>query len=89
MIEITFHKNFKKNYEKRIKNNSKLTDLFRKRTEQFIVDPECRYLHNHKLIGDLKDCFSFSVSGDVRVVYCWIEKDKVLFLDIGSHNQVY
>lgn len=70
MIEIAFHRNFKKNYERRIKANKKLVELFRKRMEQFVIDPDCEYLHNHVLIGRLKDCFSFSITGDIRVVYC-------------------
>ncbi len=32
---------------------------------------------------------AFSVTGDIRIVYFEINDESVLFLDIGTHNQVY
>jgi addiction module RelE/StbE family toxin len=45
-------------------------------------------LNDHPLTGKLKGLRAFSVGGDVRVVYQEAE-NYYLFLDIGSHNQVY
>lgn len=89
MIKIDFHKKFQKNYLKRIKNNKKLDFLFHKRVEQFILNPEYCQLNNHKLTGKLQKSCSFSINGDIRIIYQWIDSETVLFLDIGSHNQVY
>ena len=88
-MRITFSPSFKKAYSKRIKNNKKLVFVVTKRIEQFKTDPDCLQLHNHQLVGSMKGLFSFSVNGDMRIIYEWINKETVLFLDIGSHNQVY
>jgi addiction module RelE/StbE family toxin len=48
-----------------------------------------RYLlDDHALKGKMKGKRAFSITDDVRVIY--VESDNVfVFLDIGSHNQVY
>jgi len=89
VIDIDFHKRFQKHYLKRIKCNKNLDILFHKRVELFAVDINNKLLNNHRLIGQMKELYSFSVTGDIRIVYQWIDNEKVLFLDIGSHNQVY
>lgn len=89
MIIVTLSPSFTKNYSKRILYNKKLDFVFNKRAQQFAIDPNCQQLHNHRLIGKLKDLYSFSITGDIRVIYRWIDQNTVLFLDIGSHNQVY
>jgi addiction module RelE/StbE family toxin len=89
VIQIEYHRNFKKHYQKRIKNNRKLDFIFRQRTTQFIVNPNSSQLNNHQLTGLKKGLFSFSITGDIRVIYRWIDSHTVYFLDIGTHNQVY
>lgn len=44
--------------------------------------------HDHALTGKLTGKRAFSVAGDIRVIYVELE-DAIVFLDIGSHNQVY
>lgn len=89
MIEIDFHKKFQKHYFKRVKCNRNIDIIFHEKVELFVADPNCKVLNNHYLIGKMKGLYSFSITGDIRVVYQWINKEKVIFLDIGSHNQVY
>jgi mRNA-degrading endonuclease YafQ of YafQ-DinJ toxin-antitoxin module len=43
-------------------------------------------LKTHKLKGNLKDCFSFSVDYSNRIVFIINENDCVVFLDIGDHS---
>ncbi len=64
-----------------------------KKTEEIITifknnhrDP---ILRDHLLKGKKQDLRAFSITGDIRIVYKIISKNEVLFLDIGSHNQVY
>jgi len=33
--------------------------------------------------------FSFSITGDVRIVYEWLGRNEVRFLAIGGHRKVY
>lgn len=52
-------------------------------------DPFDRSLRTHKLSGKLKDLWSFSLEYDLRVIFYFAEKDKVVFVDIGKHDEVY
>lgn len=45
-------------------------------------------LKDHQLTGKLQGFRSFSVTGDIRVIY-YINDDTAYFVDIGTHNQVY
>lgn len=40
------------------------------------------------LTGDLQGRRSFSVTGDIRVIYVELN-EKIILLDIGAHNQAY
>jgi len=82
---------FEKSY---IKLNVKLKKLFIKKLDKFIDDEFDLSLNTHRLKGKMKDRFSFSITGDVRVIYRKeIEKDVEViiftFVDIGTHNKVY
>lgn len=86
---IELHPDFKKSYKKRIAKNSKLASQVAKRIQLFQQNPRSPILHAHRLTGTKKDLYSFSVTGDIRIIYMQISKDETLFLDVGSHNQVY
>lgn len=88
-MNITFHPYFKKIYKKRFIGNTKLINIFNERTALFIRDIANPILHNHHLTGSMREFLSFSVTGDIRVVYKIISENEVEFFDIGSHNQVY
>ena len=89
MIDIDFHKKFQKHYLKRIKNNKNLDIIFHEKVDLFVIDPNNKILNNHYLIGKMKGLYSFSITGDIRIIYQWVNTERVFFLDIGSHNQVY
>lgn len=86
---VEFHPNFKKSYQKRIKNHPKLEKRFKQRFDLFRKNSSDPTLKNHKLIGSKNEYMSFSITGDIRVIYLKLSPNKILFLDIGSHNQVY
>ncbi len=87
-MKIKYHKDFLKNYKKRIKPYPKLALQFTKQLNKFIIDPKDPSLRDHKLIGKRINFRTFSVTGDIRVVYT-IKKNEIWLYDIGSHNQVY
>lgn len=87
-MKIIFHKHFVKNFDKRIKTNSNLLEKFNGRYELFVKDKNNPLLHSHRLTGILQGKQSFSITGDIRVIF-QENQDSVEFLDIGSHNQVY
>ena len=87
-MKILYHKNFLKNYRKRIDPNKKLGSKFQNRFDKFLKDPKSPVLKDHQLIGKKKEYRAFSVTGDTRVVYKKFD-NTILLCDIGSHNQVY
>lgn len=47
-----------------------------------------RLLNDHSLKGSKDGHRSFSITGDVRVIYRETES-AYIFKDVGTHNQVY
>ena len=88
-MEVSFSSAFKRAFEKRIKGNIDLEERFWQKLEQFTIGPYEPSLKTHKLSGKLKDFWSFSVDYDERVLFYFTEDEKAVFVDIGSHDQVY
>lgn len=86
MLNALYHKDFKKDYKKLPKN---LRERFAERFLIFLKNPTESILRDHPLMGDLQGKRAFSVAGDIRVVYRFIDKGIVILLRIGTHNQVY
>ena len=86
---IELHSSFKKSYRKRIAPYSHLVAKTEERIVLFTQNPAHPLLQEHALRGKKLHLRAFSIAGDIRIVYLPIEKDCVLFLDIGTHNQVY
>jgi mRNA-degrading endonuclease YafQ of YafQ-DinJ toxin-antitoxin module len=55
----------------------------------FTLDPYDPRLRTHKLSGKLKDLWSFTVDYDERVLFYFTEDDQAVFVDVGSHDEVY
>lgn len=85
---IRYHKRFLKHFKQRILPHPSLDRKFNIRLHQFISNPKQALLNDHTLLGDLEGYRSFSITGDIRVVY-HVEGNAIKFYDIGSHNQVY
>lgn len=87
-MKIQYHREFLRNYKKRIAPYPKLERQFKNRLGKFIKNPKDPSLRDHKLVGKKGNFRAFSVSGDIRVVYL-IVNSSIRLYDIGSHNQVY
>jgi addiction module RelE/StbE family toxin len=88
-MEISFSSSFKRAFKKRIKGNTDLEKKFWQKLELFTVDPYEPTLKTHKLSGKLKEFWSFSVDYDERVLFYFTEDENAVFVDIGSHDEVY
>ncbi len=79
-----------KNFEKQL---LKLPAPILKKTAERILlllsDPFNPLLKNHKLHGPREGYRSINVTADIRVIYRTIDKDTLLFLEIGSHSELY
>lgn len=88
-MKVKFHARFKKVYKTRIAFNKELIQQTIERITLFKNNPKNPLLKDHGLSGAKKDLRAFSITGDIRIVYLPVSEDEVIFLDIGSHNQVY
>ncbi len=79
---------FEKHFRIRISPHEKLLSLFKIRYLLFEAGERGYPLKDHELTGKLSGKRAFSITADVRVIYA--EQDNcIMFLDVGSHNQVY
>ncbi len=88
MKPIKRDRTFEKHFKQRISSHAKLVNQFKERLAQFMTGELGYPLHDHALTGKLAGKRAFSVAGDIRVIYVELE-DSIVFLDIGTHNQVY
>ncbi len=88
MKEVYYHKKFLKHYKKRIIPHKSLVQSYEERIRLFFKNPNHPILGDHPLKNDLKDFRSFSITGDIRVIY-FLQNDTLHLYDIGTHNQVY
>lgn len=87
-MTIIYHRQFIKHYKRRIHSNIPLSSKFNERVKLFSQDSKNPVLRDHPLGGDYEGYRSFSISGDFRVIYQKTET-AVIFIDVGSHNQLY
>lgn len=85
-IELT--KRFEKSYKKRIAPQAKFRAAYIASVRAFNDGERGQPLNDHALKGKLAGKRAFSIANDIRVVYEETD-DAYIFLDIGSHNQVY
>ncbi|MCV0377564.1 hypothetical protein [Microbacterium sp.] len=62
--------------------------MLRAALRRFAADPGDPLLRIHKLKGDLREYWSFTVDDDLRVLFRW-DGDVAFLVNIGSHDEVY
>ena len=88
-MKILYHKSFKKSYKKRFLHNKKVVDVISLRIQLFSINPNDLKLRTHTLLGSRKGFYSFSVTGDIRIIFYYDQNNDAVLIDIGTHNQVY
>ena len=89
MIEAVWDQGFKRSYRKRIHKHAHLKRQFREKMALFLKEPFDSQLRTHKLSGKLKGTWAFSINDDYRVLFEFIDDDKALLIDFGTHDDVY
>ncbi len=89
MIKDGFSTSFRRAYRKHIRNRTDKEKKFSESLSLFMNDPFHPRLRTHKLTGQLKDLWSFSIEYDLRVVFYFVTDSEVVFEDIGTHDEVY
>ena len=62
--------------------------MLRAALRRFASDPADPLLRVHKLKGDLRAYWAFSVDDGLRVVFRW-DGDLAFLVHLGSHDEVY
>ncbi|MBD1822137.1 type II toxin-antitoxin system mRNA interferase toxin, RelE/StbE family [Cyanobacteria bacterium FACHB-DQ100] len=88
-MEVSFSPSFRLAFKKRVKGKTDLEARFLAKLEIFIANPFDPSLRTHKLSGKLKDLYSFSLEYDERVVFYFTEDGNAVFVDVGTHDEVY
>jgi mRNA-degrading endonuclease YafQ of YafQ-DinJ toxin-antitoxin module len=87
---ITFDSVFEKHWQKYLKGlTEKQKGHSRERLAIFKEDIFDKRLKTHRLKGNLKEYYAFSITYSDRIVFKIIEEDVVYFVEIGSHDVCY
>ncbi len=89
MIKVLYDPSFKRAYKKRIVAGSEREARFRSKLGVFMSDPFDSALKTHKLSGQLKGYWSFSIEYDLRVIFYFEDAETAVFVDLGTHKEVY
>ena len=85
-MKYQFHNHFKKAY---LKLPKKLQEAVDNRLLLFSKDQFASSLKNHLLVGKYKGYRSINITGDYRAFYKEISEDKVIFVKVGTHSELY
>ena len=85
-MRIIFHKQFKKKYKKLSENDKR---HFKDRRNMFLENPFHPILKNHALSGEYLRYRSINITADLRAIYEPIDSETALFLNIGTHSELY
>ena len=89
MTQIFFSPSFKRAFKKQVAGQKDLEEKFWRRIGIFTGNPFDSRLRTHKLSGKLKELWRFSLEYDLRVVFYFLPQNRVMFEDIGTHDEVY
>ena len=85
-MQTHFHTYFNKRFSKL---PAKVQAKVLEKIKIFSLNPFNDALNNHALTGKYLGYRSINITGDFRAVYELISDDIALFIDIGTHNQLY
>ena len=88
-MEIEFSDRFIKSYTKLVSRRPNAAISVLQKVLLFSNEPFSRSLALHKLKGRLEEVWSFSVENNLRIIVDRGDPQKVTFVDIGTHDQVY
>ena len=90
MAEIIYTDSYLKRAKKFIKKQPELLSQYEKTLKLLEINPNHPSLRLHKLRGKLSALYSVSINISYRIsIYFFIEEDKIIPIDIGSHDEVY
>ena len=89
MIKVSYSTSFKRSFKRKIVAGSERETRLRSKIALFMNDPFDSALKTHKLSGRLKGYWSFSLEYDLRVIFYFEDAETAVFVDLGTHKEVY
>jgi len=90
VAEILYTESYIKRARKFIKKHPDLRSQYEKTLKLLELNPEHPSLRLHKLQGKLSELYSVSINITYRICIDFIvEDDKIIPVDVGSHDEVY
>lgn len=89
MNKIRFNKSYRQDVTELIKSEPSLADEIAFAIALFSKKSTDTRLRTHRLKRRLEGKYSFSVTGEIRIIFRLIGKNTVEFLGIGPHKKVY
>lgn len=85
MITINRSKRFEVEYKKFVKRNIPRAESIIKSLTLFVLNSQHPSLNIEKLVGS--NVWSMRLSKGDRLFFLWISKDKILLVDVGTHDK--
>jgi mRNA-degrading endonuclease YafQ of YafQ-DinJ toxin-antitoxin module len=90
VAEILYTDSYLKRAGKFVKKHPELVSQYEKTLKLLEINPHNPSLRLHKLHGKLTELYSVSINISYRIsIIFMIENDKIIPIDIGSHDEVY
>lgn len=90
MAEILYTESYLKRAKKIIKKHPDLLSQYEKTLKILEINPYHPSLRLHRLQGKLSELYSVSINISYRMTIIFlIENDRIIPIDIGSHDEVY
>jgi mRNA-degrading endonuclease YafQ of YafQ-DinJ toxin-antitoxin module len=90
VAEILYTDSYLKRAQKFIKKHTDLISQYEKTLKLLEINPNHPSLGLHKLHGKLSELYSVSINISYRIsIFFLIEDDKIIPIDLGSHDEVY
>ena len=90
MAEIIYTECYIKRAKKFVQKHPDLLSQYEKTLKLLEINPHHPSLRLHKLRGKLSELYSISINISYRIsIDFLIEGDKIIPIDIGSHDELY
>lgn len=90
MADIIYTESYSKRAARFLKKHPDIISQYEKTLKLLEANPHHPSLRLHKLQGRLSELYSVSINITYRIcIYFIIEDDKIIPIDIGTHDVVY
>ncbi len=88
-MNAKFSPSVQEELEKIQQKDWKLANRIEKQIALFEENPKHPSLRTHKLSGTMDNMWSISITMSIRMVYVLLDRNSVIFVKIGTHDEVY